>query len=82
LVRLVAKHYHRTEDEGRTLVQTALASAADLIVGEKELHIVLTPMSSAHRSRAVSEVCEEINACAVNFPGSNLRLCYSVAGAG
>ena len=79
LVHLVAKHYHRTEDEGRTLVQAALASAADLTVGEKELRIVLAPMSSAHRSRAISAVCEELNACAVSFPGSNLRLRYGVA---
>jgi hypothetical protein len=37
LVRLVAPHYRRAEQEGRTLIQTALASAADLDVTDTEL---------------------------------------------
>jgi len=82
LVRLVAKHYHRIEDEGRTLVQAALASAADLRVGKTELHIVLAPMSSPHRSRAIAALCGQINATHVCFPGTKLRLRYSVADPG
>jgi len=80
LVRLLGKHYRRAEDEGRTLVQAALASAADLSVTETELHVILAPMSSAHRSKAVAALCDELNACAAVFPGSSLRLRYSVAG--
>jgi len=79
LVQLVGKHYRRSEDEGRTLVQTALASAADLIVTETELRVVLAPLSSPHRSRAVASLCKELNADAAIFPGTNLRLRYSVA---
>ena len=79
LVRLVGKHYRRAEDEGRTLVQAALASAADLIVTETELRIGLSAMSSAHRTKALSAICEELNTEAATFPGSKLRLRYSVA---
>jgi hypothetical protein len=79
LARLVGEHYHRAEDEGRTLIQTALASAADLIVTETELRVVLAPLSSAHRSRAIAALCGELNTRAVHFPGSKLRLHYSVA---
>ncbi len=32
LVRLVSPHYRRAEDEGRTLVQSALVSAGDIAV--------------------------------------------------
>jgi transposase len=80
LVRLVAAHYRRTEDEGRTLIQAALASAADLVVSKAELRVVLAPMSSPHRTRAVAALCEELNARPAVFPGSKLRLRYSVAG--
>ena len=79
LVRIVGKHYRRSEDEGRTLIQAALASTADLIVTETELRVVLAPMSSPHRSAAIAALCAELNASAVNFPGSKLRLRYSVA---
>jgi prepilin-type processing-associated H-X9-DG protein len=79
LVRLVGKYYHRAEDEGRTLIQTALASAADLSVTATELRIVLAPMSSAHRTKAIAALCQDLNASVATFPGSKLRLSYAVA---
>ncbi len=78
-VRLAGKHDHRAEDEGRTLVQTALASAADLFVTEAELRVVLAPLSSPHRTKAVAALCEELNADSACFPGTNLRLRYRIA---
>lgn len=81
LVRLVGKHYRRAEDEGRTLIQAALASAADLVVTKTELRVVLAPMSSPHRTKAVAALCGELNARNACFPGTNLRLRYSVAAA-
>ena len=47
LVRLVAPRYKRADDEGRTLVQSALAGAADIEVTETELRVTLAPLSSA-----------------------------------
>jgi len=79
LAGLVAKHYHRADDEGRTLIQTALTSTADLVVTDTELEVVLAPLSSAHRTKAVSALCEELTAQAAVFPGSKLRLRYRVA---
>lgn len=76
LVRLVAPHYKRAEDEGRTLIQSALASAADLQVTKNELLVTITPLSSAHRTRAIAALCDELNQRATVFPGSNLRLRY------
>jgi len=78
LTRLIARHYRRAEDEGRTLVQAALSSAADLVVTKTELRVVLAPMSSPHRTRAVAALCEELNAKAAVFPGSKLRLHYGI----
>lgn len=78
LFRLVAPHYSRADDEGRTLIQSALASSADLEVTENALLLMLAPMSSPHRTRAIAASCEELNKADVVFPGSNLRVRYGI----
>ena len=79
LVRALAPHYRRAEQEGRTLVQAALASAADIQPTDSELRVTLAPQSSPHRTRAVAALCTELNHSPVRFPGSNLRLRFAVA---
>jgi transposase len=79
LVRLLAPHYRRAEDEGRTLLQSALSSAADISVTTTELRVTLAPLSSPHRSRAIAALCDQLNAKPVRFPGSNLVLRFAVA---
>ena len=78
LLRLVSPHYRRADEEGRTLIQSALASAADIEVTTSELRITVAAQSSPHRTQAVDKVCEELNQCRSNFPGSRLRLHYAV----
>jgi transposase len=78
LVQAVAPHYCRVEDEGRTLIQSALASAADLEVTENQLCVTLAPLSSPHRTRAIAALCEELNQTKTVFPGSALRLRYGI----
>ena len=71
--------YRRAQQEGRTLIQSALASAADLEVTEGKLRVRLRPLSSLHRSRVVAALCDELNRSSVLFPGSRLRLHYPVS---
>lgn len=78
LLRLVAPYYRRAGDEGRTLIQSALASAADLEVSQTELRVTLAAQSSPHRTRAVAALCEELNRTNTLFPGSQLRLRYAI----
>jgi len=78
LFRMVAPHYRRVDDEGRTLIQSALASSADLEVTDHELLLTLAPMSSPHKTRAIAALCDELNKAAAIFPGSNLRLRYAI----
>ena len=78
LLRLVAPHYRRANDEGRTLIQSALASAADLNVTESELRVTLAAQSSPHRTRAIAALCEELNGTNTLFPGSSLRLHFAI----
>ena len=72
-------HYPRAEQEGRTLVQTALSSAADIEVTDTEIRVTLAPLSSPHRGRALAALCEDLNRSPVNFPGTSLRLRFAVA---
>ena len=78
LLRLAAPHYRRVDDEGRTLIQSALTSAADLEVTQKELRVTLAAQSSPHRTRAVAELCKELNTVQTFFPGSQLQLRYAI----
>lgn len=78
LLRLLAPHYRRSEDEGRTLVQAVLASSGDLEVTETELRVALQPLSSPHRTRALTALCEQLNETRTCFPGTELRLHFTV----
>lgn len=79
LVELLRPVYPRTEAEGRTLIQTALRSAATIEPTDEELRVTLSPLSSPHRSRAIAAVCEELNKTSARFPGTKLRLRFAVA---
>jgi len=78
LLRLVAPHYRRADDEGRTLIQSALASVADIEITKTELRVTLAAQSSAHRTRAIAELCKQLNQTKTTFPGSRLRLRYAI----
>jgi transposase len=78
LVRAVAPHYKRADDEGRTLIQAALASAADLDVTDTELRLTLAPQSSPHRTRAIAALCEDLNRTPTRFPGTRLTLRFAI----
>jgi hypothetical protein len=82
LFRLITPHYKRAEDEGRTLIQSVLASAADIEVSATELRVLVAPLSSPHRTRVLATLCGELNATATTFPGTNLVLRCEVAEAG
>jgi hypothetical protein len=78
LVRVVAPHYARVVDEGRTLIAAAFQSAGDLEVTDSELRITLAPQSSPHRTRAIAELCRELDATETRFPGTELRIRYAI----
>ena len=80
LFRMLQPFYARTEDEGRTLIQSAFNSAADLEVTPTELRVTLAPLSSPHRSKAIAKLCMELNKTPVHYPGTKLILRFAVAG--
>ena len=80
LCRLLAPHYPRAEDEGRTLLLEALRSPADLAVIGDELHVHINALSAPRRSRAIAGLCAELNATETLYPGTTLRLVFAVKG--
>ena len=80
LLRTVTPHYKRADDEGRTLLHAAFASAADIDVTATELRVTLAPQSSPHRTKAIAALCEVLNAAPTTFPGTSLALRYAVVG--
>jgi len=79
LLALVRPHYARADQEGRTLVSSALQNPADVEVTRKELRVTLAPLSSQHRTRAVASLCRILNEMNSRFPGTELRMRFAVA---
>ena len=79
LVHLIAPHYKRAADEGRTLIQSALAGPADIEVHDDELRVSIAPLSSPHRTRAIAAVCQKLNLRSRIFPGSRLYLKFAIS---
>jgi transposase len=78
LVELIRPHYAKAEDEGRTLIQAALQSAASITPTKNDLHVVVSPLSSPHRSKAIATLCEALNLAETKFPGTKLTMRFSV----
>jgi transposase len=80
LLERLRPHYARADEEGRTLLQAAFQSSARLEVTDTELNITIATQSSPHRSEALAKLCAELEAEAVHYPGSSLRVRLAVAG--
>ena len=78
LVRCLAPHYAKTEDDGRALVREMLLSSAD-IIPQPEAHRVLVRVHSLANPRsneALANLCDTLNAVELHYPGTNLTLVY------
>ena len=78
LLALLRPHYARAVQEGRTLLHELFATAGDIQVSDTELRITLAPLSSPHRTRAAQGLCEILDQTATIFPGSRLRMHFTV----
>jgi hypothetical protein len=78
LLGMLQPHYARADEEGRTFLQAAFQSPARLEVADGELRVTIAAQSSPHRTAALSALCEQLDALAVSFPGTHLRLRLAV----
>lgn len=81
LLGMLQDHYARADEEGRTLLHAAFQSSARLEVAEGELRVTIGRQSSPHRTAALAALCERLNALALPFPGTHLRLRLAVEAA-
>ncbi|MHB8341488.1 MAG: helix-turn-helix domain-containing protein [Mycobacteriales bacterium] len=80
LARALGPHYARAEDEARSLLREAFRASADIEVVGSELHVRLDPLAAPRRSRAIAGLAAELTATQTIYPGTQLRLVYSVKG--
>ena len=80
LAAALGAHYARAEDEAHSLPAEACSASADLEVIGDELHVRLEALSAPRRSRTIAALCAELNAAETIYPGTELRLVYSVKG--
>jgi len=78
LARAIGPHYARAEDEAHSLLSEAFSASADMEIVGEELHVRIEPLSSPRRSRAIAALCVELTATETIYPGTSLRLVYSV----
>lgn len=78
LARALGPHYRRADDEAHSLLRETFRAAGDIEVVGDCLHVRLDGLSAPRRSRAISALCDELNATETLYPSTDLRLVYSV----
>ncbi len=78
LARALNGHYARAEDEAYALVREALAGSGDLQPAGGQLRVRLDPLTAPRRTRALTTLCDQLNATATLYPGTDLLLHYEV----
>ena len=70
LARALNGHYARAEDEAYALIREALTGS--------QLRVRLDPLTAPRRTRALTALCNQLNATATRYPGTDLVLHYEV----
>ena len=81
MAAIVRESLARTDD-ARSLLRDLFRSEADLLpdVEQGLLRVQVHPMSNPRSNRAIAHLLEHLNAAEFTYPGTNLRLIYSIAG--
>lgn len=78
LARALRPHYARADDEAHSLLREIFRTSGDLEIVGDCLHVRLDNLSAPRRSRALAALCDELTATEARYPGTELRLVYSV----
>ncbi len=82
LVRCLAPHYVRTEDDGRALIREILLTSADILPqpDDHRLLVRLHSLANPRSNDALAKLCETLNGLEVRYPGTDLTLVYQAPG--
>jgi hypothetical protein len=77
---IVRQSLARTDD-ARSLLRDLFGSEADLLpdLEQRVLRVQVHPMSNPRSNRAIAHLLEQLNAAEFTYPGTELRLLYSIA---
>jgi hypothetical protein len=78
MARALAPHYRRADDEANSLLREAFRASGDIEAVGDCLHVRLEDLSAPRRTRAIAALCNELNETETLYPGTELRLVYSV----
>jgi transposase len=69
-------------DDARSLLRDLFRSEADLLpdLDQRLLRVEVHPMSNPRSNRAIAHLLDHLNAAELTYPGTDLRLVYSIAG--
>ena len=81
MASIVRQSLARTDD-ARSLLRDLFRSEADLLpdVEQQVLRVHVHPMSNPRSNRAIGHLLAHLNAAEFTYPGTSLRLVYSLAG--
>ncbi len=70
------------KDDARSLLRDLFRSEADLVpdLEQRTLRVHVHPMSNPRSNIAIAHLLEHLNAAEFTYPGTDLRLIYSIAG--
>ena len=80
LVRSLAPHDAKTEDDGRALIREMLLSSADIVPDGQRLLVRVHALANPRSNEALTHLCDTLNALAVRYPGTDLTLVYQAPG--
>lgn len=78
LLNLVEKHFARSDDEGRVFLKNVFQLKGDIEVNGNDVRIEFQQMSAPRFTKALEELCRELNALKPVFPESDYLLHYAV----
>jgi hypothetical protein len=78
LARALAAHYAKADDEAHSVLRETFRASGDIEVVGDCLHVRLDGLSAPRRSRAIAALCNELNATETRYPGTELRLVYTI----
>jgi hypothetical protein len=72
------------EEDARSLVRDLFRSEVDLSPATKAgmLHVVVHPMATPRSNRAIAQLLDVLNAAEMTYPGTTLKLVYTLLGPG
>ena len=82
MASIVRESLARTDD-ARSLLRDLFRSEADLLpdLEQEVLRVHVHPMSNPRSNSAIAHLLDHLNAAEFTYPGTNLQLVYSIAGA-